>query len=122
SWVWGLPGHGSRNSVLQAIAGGWQINGLVSVRTGTPINLAAGADVALSGTPNQRPNVIHDPVLSGDRPRGERILAWFDRTAFASPDTGKYGNVGRNALLGPNSASSNAALFKYFRLPLREGL
>jgi hypothetical protein len=122
SWLWELPGPGPRNGVLQAIAGGWQINGLVSMRSGTPINLLAGADVALSSTPNQRPNVIRDPVLSSDRPRGERILAWFDRTAFVSPDTGTYGLVGRNALLGPNFASANVAIFKYFRLPLREGL
>jgi hypothetical protein len=62
------------------------------------------------------------PVLSSDRPRGERILTWFDRTAFVSPDAGTYGNVGRNALLGPNFASTNAAVFKYFRLPMHEGL
>jgi hypothetical protein len=121
SWLWEVPGP-SGNGFLRAIAGDWQINGLVSVRTGLPINMLAGADVALSGTPNQRPSVIGDPVLSSDRPRGERILNWFDRTAFISPAAGTYGNVGRNALIGPNFAAANTAIFKNFRLPLREDM
>jgi hypothetical protein len=87
-----------------------------------PFNVLLGRDVALSGTPNQRPNVVGEHRLPSDRPRGQKILAWFDRTAFASPATGTYGNVGRNALIGPAFASTNAGIFKHFRLPWREGM
>ena len=66
--------------------------------------------------------MLKDPVLSSDRPRGARILQWFDRTAFAMPALGAYGSTGRNALIGPNSVNTNLALFKSFPLPVREGM
>jgi hypothetical protein len=110
------------NPILRSVAGGWQLNGLVSLRSGTPFNSLTGADNALSGTPSQRPNVIGDPNLPGGRSRGDQILAWFNRAAFAAPAPGGYGNAGRNALIGPPAATTNVGLFKTFQLPGREGL
>jgi hypothetical protein len=122
SWIWDLPGLRGQPALLRAIAGGWQTNGLVSASSGSPINIVIGADIALNGSASQRPNVIGDPELPGDRPRSEKILAWFNRAAFAEPAAGAYGNLGRNAVLGPPSVSTNAGLFKNFDLPGREGL
>src|SRR5207249_71845 len=78
-------------------------------------------DNALSGTSNQRPNVNGNPILSGDRSRTDKIQAWFDRTLFSAPSPGSYGNVGRNALIGPPEALTNLAVFKNFRIPGMEG-
>jgi hypothetical protein len=122
SWIWDLPKFTRSHSVLRAIVGGWQVNGLVSLRSGLPINILAGADVARSGTSNQRPNAIKDPVLPDDRSRGEKILAWFNRTAFVSPDLGSFGTLGRNALIGPPYSATNLGLFKNIDLPGREGI
>jgi outer membrane receptor protein involved in Fe transport len=122
SWVWDLPALQRSNAALRAVAGGWQVNGGISLRSGTTINVVTGADNALSGTPNQRPNVSGNPILSSDRPKAARILAWFDRTVFTAPATGAYGDVGRNALMGPSAATTNLAVFKTFRIPGREAL
>jgi hypothetical protein len=122
SWLWELPKAGVKNPLIRGVVNGWQMNGLVSARTGLPLNLLLGSDRALSGTPNQRPDVLRNPVLPSDRARGDRISQWFDRTAFAMPALGAYGNTGRNALLGPNSVNTNLALFKNFPLPVREGM
>jgi hypothetical protein len=122
SWIWDLPRLQSVNGLIRGVAGGWQVNGLVTARSGRPLNMLTGADTALSGTNNQRPNVIGEHRLSSDRSRGEKIQAWFNRAAFAHPQPGAYGNVGRNALLGPGSTSTNLGLFKNFALPWREGL
>jgi hypothetical protein len=121
SWLWEIPAV-SRQALLRHITGGWQINGLWTWRTGLPINVVSGRDNALTGTPNQRPNVIGDPVLSSDRPREQLITDWFDRTKFVHPPTGSQGNVGRNALIGPGQSSANLGLFRTFALPFREGL
>ncbi len=117
SWLWDLPQLRSHSSLLQAVAGGWQLNGLVSMRTGFPIDVVSGRDVALSGTPGQRVDVIGEHRLPGDRTTGEKVLAWFDPAAFARPAAGTYGNAGRNALIGPGGAATNLALFKNFNLP-----
>ena len=49
-------------------------------------------------------------------------MAWFNNAAFAQPAKGTYGNVGRNALLGPGSQNANLALFKTFDVPGHERL
>jgi hypothetical protein len=121
SWIWDMPRLAGSPLALRAVLGGWQFNGLVTARTGLPLNVVAGRDVALSGTSNQRPDVIGEHRLPDDRPRGEKILAWFNRSAFAFPANGTFGNVGRNALTAPGVSSTNLGLFK--NIPLRrEGL
>jgi hypothetical protein len=122
SWIWDLPSTKAGGAVLAALARDWQLNGLVNLRSGLPFNVVSGTDTALSGTSNQRPNVLRNPVLPTDRPRQEQILAWFDRTAFAPAAAGTFGNTGRNALIGPGQAVANVGVFRSFRLPLREGL
>lgn len=122
SWIWDLPGLRVRPAAMRTIFGGWQVNGLVQAQTGQPLNIQTGPDIALSGTPRQRPNVIGEHRLPEDRPRGDKILAWFDRNAFAQPAAGTYGNVGRNALIGPGTKTTNLGLFKYFPVPGREGM
>jgi hypothetical protein len=120
SWIWDLPRLTGAAAPVRWIAGGWQLNGLLTARTGHPLNIVTGQDNALSGTPNQRPNLLRDPDLSNDRPRGELVAAWFDRTAFAAPAPGTFGNLGRNALTGPGNFILNAGVFKAFPIPLRE--
>jgi hypothetical protein len=122
SWLWELPKLESTSRLIKNIAGGWQVNGLLSARSGPPLNILAGADYALSGTPNQRADVIGEHRLGGDRSQGEKIQAWFNRAAFGRPAPGSYGNAGRNAIIGPGSSVVNLALFKQFSLPGREGL
>jgi hypothetical protein len=117
SWLWDLPQLRSQPSVLRAIAGGWQLNGLVTLRSGFPVNVISGRDVVLSGTPGQRPNVIGEHRLSDDRTTGEKALAWFAAAAFVRPAAGNHGNVGRNALIGPPASTANLAVFKNFDLP-----
>jgi hypothetical protein len=92
------------------------------LQSGTPINVLTGADNALSGNPNQRPNVIGNPVLPGGRFTAAEIAEWFNPAAFAVPAAGTYGNAGRNALLGPGAKVTNLALIKNFGVPFREGM
>jgi len=122
SWIWDLPSFAASAAPVRWFAGGWQLNGLLTARTGQPLNIVTGQDNALSGTPNQRPDSVGNPHLSSDRPRSERVAAWFDRTAFANPASGTYGNLGCNVLTGPASFGLNAGVFKSFAIPLREGM
>jgi hypothetical protein len=122
SWIWDVPRTGSSNAFVNAAVDGWQVNGLITAKSGSPIEPRTGADNALSGTPNQRPNVVGDPTLSTDRPRADLIDAWFDRTRFFAPAPGTFGDVGRNALIGPGDFDTNLGVFKNFALPGREGM
>jgi outer membrane receptor protein involved in Fe transport len=120
SWIWDLPKFAGSAAPVRWIAGGWQVNGILTARSGQALNIVTGQDNALSGTPNQRPNLTGNPHLSTDRPRSELVRAWFDRTAFANPAQGTFGNLGRNALTAPGNFGLNAGIFKSFPIPLRE--
>jgi outer membrane receptor protein involved in Fe transport len=122
SWIWDLPRFAGAAAPMRWIAGGWQLNGVLTSRTGQALNVVTGQDNALSGTPNQRPNLTGNPFLSTDRPRSELVAAWFDRMAFANPAAGAFGNLGRNVLNSPANFGLNAGVFKSFPIPLREGM
>jgi outer membrane receptor protein involved in Fe transport len=122
SWIWEMPRLASAHPALRAVAGGWQLNGMVHMRSGMPLNIVSGRDVALTGTNNQRPDVTGEHRLSGDRSRAEKIASWFDRNAFGFPANGIFGNVGRNALIGPSHGNTDAGIFKAFPVPVREGM
>jgi hypothetical protein len=122
SWIADLPSFERVPAALRAIAGGWQWNGLLSARSGLPLNPVIGSDVALSGTSNQRPNVVGPLQEPDNRSLAAMIGAWFNPAAFAAPSSGTYGNAGRNIVLAPGSAVVNVGLFKNVDLPFREGM
>ena len=123
SWIADLPTLNGKAAALRVVAGGWQWNGLLTARTGAPLNVTlGGSDVALSGTGNQRPNVVGDWHLPSGRSRSDQIAQWFNPGAFARPTMGTFGNAGRDIIIAPGSANVNVGLFKNFPVPLREGM
>ena len=96
---------------------GWQWNTIVAAASGNPFSVVVGFDRARArfqaGTSPQRPDLVagrtNDPVLGGpDR--------YFDPAAFALPDPGFYGNLGRNTLTGPGMINADTSLTKTLRL------
>ena len=112
-----LPfGHGkallsNSPAPVQWIAGGWQLNTIVSLYTGLPFTPVMQTSNLNTGTGSQFPNRI----ASGELPSGERnIDRWFDATAFVTPAQYAFGNSGRNILRGPGTKQIDASLFKSF--------
>src|SRR5438270_14037349 len=101
-----LPSLRGKPMLLRLASGGWQWNGLFTTRTGLPLNATVSGDVALSGTPNQRPNVVGDMHLSSDRPLAAKLAQWFKPAAFAAPAVGTYVNAGRDINTGPGLATA----------------
>jgi hypothetical protein len=121
SVLYDLPiGRGRRvniaNSVLNAVIGGWQVNTIVTVRSGQPFTPSLGVSSANTGDP--RPSLLRDGNLPTDR---RSIQNWFDKTAFYSPAPYLYGNAGRNILFSPGATNVDFSTFKRFSLSrLRE--
>ncbi len=105
SFTWELPL--GRNRLL----GGWQLGGILSLRSGTPYDVSYPGDPQNSGTRNRG-----DRVGSGtlDNPTIDR---WFDEFAFVASAPGVIGNAGRNVLIGPGSRNFDVILGKRFVLP-----
>ncbi|HZO54198.1 MAG TPA: TonB-dependent receptor [Bryobacteraceae bacterium] len=103
SWVYELPfGRGQHfnisNSVANAIAGGWQVNGITNFRTGMPYTIATANDIANVGTGNQRANSTGiEPTKLDPRTSG---LLGLDRAAYSTPARATFGNLARNTQPG----------------------
>jgi hypothetical protein len=92
---------------------GWQVNSLITLHGGTPLNILAGTNRSATGENRDRVDVIGDP-FSGFSPAIPNSLAiqYITKAAFANPATGAFGNIGRNALYGPGFGAMDFSVFK----------
>jgi hypothetical protein len=102
------------NPIVNGVVGGWQIGGIFTAHTGFPLTIQAndasgalsrGARADVVGTPN-------DPHVVG---LGNR---WLDRSAFAQPRNGTFGNSGVGVERGPGLKRFDFTLGKKF--PVKE--
>src|SRR5205807_847811 len=68
SYVYDLPFGRTRNKVAAAIAGGWQLTGILSLQTGPPFTVLSGRDESNTGGGSDRPNVIGDWHIANPSP------------------------------------------------------
>ena len=117
SWIYRTPALQRYGWIGKQVLGGWQLNGITSVRAGQSLNPVSGTDTNVDGVTTDRPNVVGDPKLSGDRSRSEMISQFFNTAVFAKPAAGQlYGSSGRNVLHGPNAVTWNVAAMKDIRI------
>ena len=123
SFVYDLPfGAGQRfantNKTEKAILGGWQLNGIVTGISGSP--LYPSQDASFLNTPwtGQVPNFSGTlNMIKGTGP-GQQ---WFNTTAFTPTEAVQIGNGGRGLswLRGPGLAQMDLSLFRTFNLTER---
>jgi len=103
-------------AALDAVIGGWQINGIVTVQSGTPLTLSATNNTGLFNPVTRANWNGEDPRLDG--PREERLLRWFDTSKFSQPAAFTFGNAGATfPLLRTDSVRNlDLSLFKHFTL------
>jgi len=97
----------------ELLLGGWQLNGILGMRTGTPVNVITNGGV--QACPGMRPNLVGDPNIS----RGKRTLTeYFNTAAFAAPSGGQCvpGDSARNILVGPGYVNADVSIFKDFAI------
>jgi hypothetical protein len=117
SWGYELPiGRGKRllsgaSGVTGALLGGWQLQGILIVRSGRPFTPTISSDRANIGVGGQRPNRLASGKL--DNPTVEQ---WFDLAAFALPAQFTYGNSGASILREDRFKSLDFSIFKQFRI------
>jgi hypothetical protein len=112
-------------AALDAIAGGWEASGIVSLLSGQPLNIRYGdaSGILSDGQPDflgnvaLRPNYVGGELLSSVA--SERHLGYFNRAALAVPPvTAPFGSLGRNVAFGFPLRQTNLVLAKSFGLPM----
>ena len=105
---------GSWNAIVNAVLGQWQVNGIMTLSSGSPLQINTTGNTSFSFGGGQRPDStgvdanLANPTL--DR--------WFDTSAFKLPAQYTFGNVGR---MHPNLRSDfvetlDMSVFKRFNL------
>jgi hypothetical protein len=106
----------SGNRAVDALIGNWQVNTIVSLRSGIPYTLGVSGDIANTGNSNsggfyERLNLVGDPNLSNPS-----TAQWFNTKAFAVPAAFTYGNLGRNTMRSDWGKNVDVSLFRSFSL------
>jgi len=118
--TWELPFGRLLTGLARGFAYGWQLSGILTIRSGIPFSPVLGFDRARalprSGGAGQRPNLVAgcslNPVLGAPD-------QYFDPNCFSLPDAGTLGNVPRNTIIGPGFRTLDMAIFK--NVPLGAG-
>ena len=106
------------SGVAGAVVGGWQVNTILAIRSGTVVNPVNGAnsDTANTGGGNQRVNYVGDPEKGAPHSKAQ----WWNPAAFALPANGTFGNASINSLRGPGYWNDDLSIFR--DIPLKERL
>jgi hypothetical protein len=101
------------------VLGGWQLGGIVTLRTGEYRAPSSNASANVGRSDRNRP----DRVGEGNLSRDERtVTRWFDTTAFRPQPFGRFGNSGEGVLVMPGANNGDLSLLKNFRLVERTTL
>jgi len=115
SGLWELPIR-FQNRTMNTFLGGWNLNSILTLYAGQPINLTSGVDNARTGTGGQRVDYTGEARFEGGRSTNDRITEWLRRSVFQPNALGTFGALGRNVYIGPGIANIDLGVAKDFRV------
>jgi hypothetical protein len=114
SGIWTLDYYRGSNFLMKQVVNGWMISPIISLYSGTPVNVVSGSayngDPSSTNRPNRVPGV--SAFLDPHRPRSVSRYAWFNTAAFVANGTPSNGTTG----IGPGGADGNTPR-DYLRAP-----
>jgi len=118
---YGLPfGKGQRwaqSGLMSRLAGGWQLNWILSRYSGTPFNVVtSGTSVNAPGSTQTADQVLANVQILGGHGSGD---PYFDPNAFAPVTAVRFGNTGRNIVRGPGFFNLDGSVFRDFSITER---
>src|SRR5262245_57794439 len=124
SWIWQLPSLKDRNSFVRAVAGDWQLSGLMQAQTGRPMTVTQGDNISGTTIGQDRGTFTGvDPYTSGPCVGVASCKLWLNPAAFklANNPTIKntFGNVGKGSLRFPGFYAWDMGVSKIFSITER---
>jgi hypothetical protein len=129
SYVYELPfGPGRRwlkSGFLGNVLGNWQVNGVLTIASGTPINFGGNSAVLNSPGSGNTLNYFGDGIQVL---HGTASSAWFSPAicsatvtgnCFSQPGNLQFGNLGLYPIHGPGYWNVDASVFKQFHVTER---
>ncbi len=106
---------GDAPSAVQWLVGGWQINGIVSIQSGTPLAISASNTAGIFNPRTSANNNGRSGKLTG--PAQQRLERWFNTSVFSQPEPFTFGTAGTRIanLRADGIRNFDLSLFKEFR-------
>lgn len=116
--IWQLPfgknkafmNHGG---IEDTLAGGWQLNGIKTIKTGSPLQITTQVNTLFNNGGTQRANWNgQNPNMPGKL--FKKVSEYFNVSDFSAPAPFTYGNTARTLgyLRGPGSSDTDVSLIK----------
>jgi Carboxypeptidase regulatory-like domain/TonB dependent receptor/TonB-dependent Receptor Plug Domain len=121
AWVYQLPfGKGGKfssgNPLLNAVMGGWNLNGVLSFHSGQAFDVGTSKDIANTRNFNfgngygyERANLVGSPYPSSKTPS-----EWLNPAAFVLPAPNTFGDLGRDSLRSDWGKNLDLSVFRQF--------
>jgi Carboxypeptidase regulatory-like domain len=109
----------NNGNLASRMLGGWQLNAIVTLTTGTPFTVTAPDESSTGGSHQSRANCIADPYTgaSSDPSQiagGTAPGFFLNPTAFAIPALGTFGTCAPRSFHGPGLENADLSVFKDF--------
>jgi hypothetical protein len=123
--IYALPfGRGKKfgnnmNRALDAVIGGWETSGILSLHTGFPLTITA-SDASHTLSRGARADCIAPATVFGAQNAPQGGYQWFDPSAFAQPVSGTFGSCGVGTVRGPGLRELDFSLMKDFHITERQ--
>jgi hypothetical protein len=122
SYIYDVPFlKDSSQPILKHVVAGWQVSGVTTVQSGTPVNITLSTDhanIGISGL--QRPDLRGAvPAMNCQANSAgatavarRQLINCYDASAFALPAQFTFGNADRNILRGPKFSTTDLSFMK----------
>jgi hypothetical protein len=120
SFYYEIPAWKAQKGFRGKVFDGWTLSGLTNIQSGAPVNILSGVDNSLTAVGWDRPNLVGNTDRSYAN-ENDMIQEYFNTAAFAANLPGQYGNLGRNAVIGPSQSTTDLSLVKSFLISERLG-
>jgi Carboxypeptidase regulatory-like domain len=122
SYVWQLPALAHAKRAVRAVAGGWEVNGIIAAQTGPPLTITAGLDQSKTGIGYDRAMLVSaNATVYGAGACGSTApcVSYINPSAFALPAVGTFGNIGKGEFRSPGLFNWDMGLLKGFNFTER---
>jgi hypothetical protein len=119
----GQPIGNSLEGLSNALVSGWSVNSIVTIQSGFPFTPQLSYNPSNNGDTRNPVRPFVNPAFTGPVILG-KPSQWFNPSAFLAPlaNSGFYGNLGRDTLIGPGLATWDFSAFKTTTLNERVAL
>jgi hypothetical protein len=100
------------NPIVNSLLGGWALNGILTLTSGSPYSITVNGDIANVGNTFVQADLVGDATPAHQTPE-----EWINPAAFAAPPRYNFGTFGRNALRTDPYKDLDFSVFKSFALP-----